>query len=417
LAVSVPALWLNRIVFDTDTWVETVAPLAEDPAIQDAVATAASDAIIEQLDAEQRIRDLLPDEFRLDQFAPMLASSVESAVRSQTLKLVQSEQFVTIWTEINRKGHEALIASITGREGIVSVQSGTFTLDTGLLIDEVKTRLEDRGLDFVSRIPTAPLDKTIVLYESDAIAAAGPILDAIQKAAFWLPVLGLALVAGAFGLAGDRRKVALWLGMAVAVLAIMPLQFLYLAQYYAVRQVEELALIPSAAAQNAFAIIFRDLVTADRTLAVLGLVVWFGAVIAGPARWATALRSGLSGGLSSASSHLELGAFGRWVAAHKRGLRGGGFAAAALVLLALPAPRTIGNIVWIAVGVVVWIVAVEFFGAEPDVGAMTPAEVESPPAAAPEAAVPATEAGEPAEVSPQAPAEEGEEEAEPPPAV
>jgi hypothetical protein len=62
-------------------------------------------------------------------------------------------------------------------------------------------------------------------------------------------------------------------------------------------------------------------------------------------------------------SHLELGAFGAWVALRKRGLRASGFVAAVLLLLALPAPRSMASIAWIAAGVVVWLVAVEILGA------------------------------------------------------
>jgi hypothetical protein len=361
-AIAVPALWLNRVVFDTDTWVETVAPLAEDPAIQDAVAAGASDALISQLDAETRLAELLPAE--LDAFAPLLASSVENAIRSQATNIVRSEQFAELWAEINRVGHQALITAITGRdEGALEIDSGVFTLDTGELIDMIKAALVERGLGFVERIPTDRLDRQIVLYESDSLAAAGPIVDAVQAAATIIPLLGIALLIGAFALAADRRRVALWFGAAVAIGAILPLQALYLSQYAAVTQVANLSSIPTDAAQSAFDIIFRGLVTADQTLAVFGLVVWFGAVVAGPARWAVALRSGLTGGISGAASRLELGTFGQWVAARKRGLRTAGFIGAAVILVLLPAPRSIADIVWMAVALVVWLVAVEFFGA------------------------------------------------------
>lgn len=359
-AVAVPALWLNRVVFDTETWVETVAPLAQDPAIQDAVAAAASDAIIEQLDATARLEALLPDQ--LDQFAPMLASSVEGAIRSQAVNIVRSEQFATVWEEINRKGHEALLTAITGREGALSIQGGVFTLDTGELVDMIKDALEGRGLGLVARIPTEAVDREIVLYQSDAIAAAGPIVDGIQSAAMVIPLLAIGLAIAAFALAADRRRVALWLGAGITIGAILPLQLLYLGQYTAVVQVASLASIPTDAAQSAFDIIFAGLVTANQTLAVFGLLIWFGAIVAGPARWAVALRSGMSGGISGAASHLELGSFGVWVAGHKQGLRVAGFVAAAILLLMLPAPRTITSIIWLAVAVVVWLVAVEFFG-------------------------------------------------------
>jgi hypothetical protein len=363
-AIAVPALWLNRVVFDTDTWVETVAPLAEDPAIQDAVAAGASDALIAQLDTEARLIELLPSE--LDVFAPVLASSVENAIRSQATNIVRSDKFAELWAEINRVGHRALITAITGRDGgALEIESGVFTLDTGELIDMIKAALVERGLGFIERIPTDRLDRQIVLYESDALASAGPIVDAIQAAALIIPLIGLALLIAAFALAADRRRVALWFGAAVAIGALLPLQALYLSQYAAVTQVASLSNIPADAAQSAFDIIFRGLVTADQTLAVFGLLVWFGAVVAGPARWAVALRSGLTGGISGAASHLDLGTFGPWVAARKRGLRTAGFIGTAVILMLLPAPRSIVEIVWLSVGLIVWLVAVEFFGAEP----------------------------------------------------
>jgi hypothetical protein len=377
-AISVPALWLNRVVFDTETWVETVAPLAQEPAIQDAVAAAAADAIIEQLDATSRLEALLPDQ--LDQFAPMLASSVESAIRSQAVNIVRSEQFATVWEEINRKGHQALLTAITGREGALSIQSGVFTLDTGELVDMIKAALEGRGLGLVARIPTEAVDREIVLYQSDAIAAAGPILDGVQSAATVIPLLAIGLAIAAFALAVDRRRVALWLGAGITIGAILPLQLLYFGQYAAVTQVASLTNIPTDAAQSAVDIIFRGLVTADQTLAVFGLLVWFGAVLAGPARWAVALRSGMSGGISGAASHLDMGSFGAWVAGHKQGLRVVGFIGAAVVLLTLPAPRTIVSIIWLAVALLVWLVAVEFFGAatpRPDDAASVAEEIPS----------------------------------------
>ncbi len=196
LALAVPAVWLNRVVFDTDTWVATVAPLADDPGIQAAVATAASNAIIEKLDAQARIKELLPDQLNLDQFASILAGSVESAIRTQATKFVQSDQFGKLWVEINRVSHKALITAITGREGALSIQAGTFTLDTGLLTDKIKAALTERGLGFVNKIPTSAIDQQIVLYQSDALAAAGPIVDLVQRLAFVIPVLGILLVGG-----------------------------------------------------------------------------------------------------------------------------------------------------------------------------------------------------------------------------
>ena len=62
ISVSVPAVWLNRVLLDTDAWVDTVAPLASEPAIQRAVSDAASDALIEQIDSRGVAERYLPEE-------------------------------------------------------------------------------------------------------------------------------------------------------------------------------------------------------------------------------------------------------------------------------------------------------------------------------------------------------------------
>lgn len=366
LALAPAAIWMRNVVFDTETWVATVGPLADDPAIQNAVAKAASDALIERLDAEKRIADLLPDQYGLDRFAPILANSLESTIRTQATAVVRSEQFSEIWTEINRKSHAALLAAITGRQGeVATIEAGTLTLDTGALVDKVKERLVARGLGFVANVPTSALDREIVLFQSEALAQAGIWVKGIETLAYLIPLLGIALAVAAFGLAENRQKIAFYFGIALTIFGILPLQFLYLAQVSAGNTAQRLAGIPTSAGQAAFEIIFRDLVNANRTFIALGVAVLVGALIAGPAKWAVALRGASSGGLGTLASHLELGAFGVWVAGHKKGLRATGFAVAALVLVLLPAPRTIAMVIWLGVGLLVWVAAVEFFGAAP----------------------------------------------------
>lgn len=361
LAIAVPAIWMNRVVFDTDTWVATVAPLAKDPAIQNAVADAASSAIIEKLDAQGRLESVLPT--ALVPFSPALANGINDFVRREAQTLVRSDQFAQLWEELNRQGHKALLAAITGREGVVSVQAGVFTLDTGLLVDRVKAALVDRGLAFVDRIPTGSLSKEIVLYESPMLAAAGPVLEGISTAAYVIPLLGLLLAGGAIALASNRRKVVLWLGGGIVIAGVLPLQGLYFAQSMTTAKVQELAKIDSLAVQNAYNIIFSGLVAAEKNFILIGAIIWVAALVAGPAKWAVALRSGVSGGLGSAASHLELGAFGVWVGSHKGGLRLAGIIAAFAILFAMPVPRTVAQILWLSVGVLVWVVVVEFLGA------------------------------------------------------
>jgi len=373
LALAVPAVWLNRMVTDTDVYVETVAPLAEDPDIQNAVASSASEALTEKIDAQARLEQVLPENLQL--LAIPVSQAVNEFVNKQALVFVRSDQFAAAWETTNRVSHKALVAAVTGRDtGAVGVKAGTITLDVGTLATEIKTRLVDSGFDLANKIPTSGIDKQIVLYESPMLAQLSSAFDLIARLAMVIPLLGIALAIAAIALAADRRKAVLWLGAALTIAAILPLQVLYFGQSQVTTQLYQLASIPTPAAQSAFNIVFRDLVAADRAMIALGVVVWVGALLAGPARWAVAVREGLSGGISGVSSHLALGKFGEWVGARKRGLRTTGVVGTLAILLMLPAPRTAGSIMWLAAGYVIWLLLVELFGAAPVADAQAPTE-------------------------------------------
>ena len=62
LVVSALALWSDSLVFNTDKWVATVAPVAEDPAVRHAVSTFVADKTLEIADLQNRIANALPSD-------------------------------------------------------------------------------------------------------------------------------------------------------------------------------------------------------------------------------------------------------------------------------------------------------------------------------------------------------------------
>ncbi|HET6351704.1 MAG TPA: hypothetical protein VFG89_06220 [Coriobacteriia bacterium] len=292
LAVTPASLWVRNVVFDTEAWVATVGPLADNPDIQDAVAKAASDALITKLDAQKRIADLLPNLFGLDKLAPVLASTLEDAIRSQATNVVRSEEFGEIWRDINRASHSAVLAAVMGGErGAASLEDGTLTLDTGVIIDQVKKRLEDRGLGFIVKAPTSTMDRQIVLMQSDTLKSVAAWAKVVRAIAYAIPLFGVLLLAGGVWFAADRQRVAVVFGAALALFGILPAQMVYITQVSASRSIERLAGIPTAAAEAAFDIIFRDVIASDRYVIYAGLAILLVALVAGPYRWAVTLRA------------------------------------------------------------------------------------------------------------------------------
>ncbi len=120
--VSVVVVFGRNQLLNTDTYVNTVAPLASNPAIQTQVATKVSDQLIARTDLEARVKNALPS--RAGFLASPITSEVKSATYTVALKLVQSEQFYKLWVAANRASHKQLVAVLTGSStGSVSTRA------------------------------------------------------------------------------------------------------------------------------------------------------------------------------------------------------------------------------------------------------------------------------------------------------
>ena len=88
--VTVPAAWSARTVLNTDRYVATVGPLADDPAVQQAIATRLTDEVFAALNVQEVISGTLA---AIGERATLLAGPLTNAlhgfVQEQVLKVVQ----------------------------------------------------------------------------------------------------------------------------------------------------------------------------------------------------------------------------------------------------------------------------------------------------------------------------------------
>jgi hypothetical protein len=387
-SISIAALWLNRTVMDENRWVETMAPLAQDVAIQDYVANSASNAIFSAIDIQTYVDQALaslPAPAKI--LSAPITGAIQNFVKDAAFKFVRSPQFPELWNKMNRIAHKAFIASITQTSGqVINNQNGKIILDTSVLSTEIKKVLSDRGLTFVNNINLPVAKQQIVLYDSPALAQFGVLIRWMNTMAYVLPILTLLLLGGGVAVAANRRKAVLWMGIGIVVVTVLPLQAIYFGQIPFANAVYNLAQVPTAAAQNAYNIVFRNFVQAEKIAAVFGLVFVIGAILAGPSSWAVALRRGLQKGLNNVGPDWDFGPVGEWIYAHASGVRTTGIVIAVLALLVSPA-KSIAMILWYAFAVVVWLLLVGLFGrprpttASVDAGEDTGSDPEEPQAA------------------------------------
>lgn len=68
-ALTIPALvghWGHRTVIDAGRYIETVGPLASSPEVQEAVADAVTQAVLDKVDTEKQVDELLTGLFSSD---------------------------------------------------------------------------------------------------------------------------------------------------------------------------------------------------------------------------------------------------------------------------------------------------------------------------------------------------------------
>lgn len=135
LVMSVVGIWSARTALNTDRWVATVAPLPKDPEVVAAVADFATVKLFEAVDVEQRLRSVLPEEAAF--VAGPLASQLHAPVRATATKVLGSDQFQRVWTELNRRAHQRALAVVEGDSEFVAVHQDRVEIDLLPLINEV----------------------------------------------------------------------------------------------------------------------------------------------------------------------------------------------------------------------------------------------------------------------------------------
>lgn len=376
--VAVVAAWAERTLTDTDRYVATVGPLAEDPTVRSALSGRLTQAVMEQVDIGSLLdavaggldeRDVAPRAVAaLPALEAPLTSGVESFVRRTADRVVTSDEFASAWERANRLAHEQLVAVMRGEGGdVVQVgQDGQLTIQLAGMIELLKDRLDERGFALAANLPT--INATFTVMETTQLVEIRNRYAQVVALGTWLPWIVLILL-GAGVLAATHHLRAL-VAASLALVAAM----LVLAVGLAIARGLYLDALSGAVLRlDAAQVVFDQLVTflraTLRTVAVLGLVVALAAYLGGSSPSARGLRAGLGKGFGGARAWAEgrgvtTGPAGAWLARYRGFARAVIVALAALALLLAPTP-TPGLVVGVAVGAGLLVALVELLARPP----------------------------------------------------
>jgi hypothetical protein len=312
--LAVVAGYLRSEVLDTEAYVQTVAPLASDPAVRDALAQRLTTEIIVRTDIKKLATSVatglvdrgLPP--ALDNLVEPAVAGLTSFLDDKIKQLLATPQFEQIWESVNRAAHEGLVTDLTGRNGRLQHSSGTtITIDLGQVLSEIKDKLVDDGLTFVKAVPNVSIPFTLI--ESDALPKIRTYTRILDVVGTWLPYAALLVFLGGVLIAPNRRRGAITGVAMLGVFAVLLLAAIAVVRRLYLDRLPANVQSPDAAAAL-FDAVIAFLIAALQALLVAIVVTLLVLLLAGPNRFAVWLRR--QGGRVLDSAGRGLGRAGTW---------------------------------------------------------------------------------------------------------
>jgi hypothetical protein len=230
--VATAGWWARETVVPAQAYVDTVAPLAKDPAITKAVETQVVD------------RTMAAVRNRAPQLPASLRSRVRPLVRVAVHRAVATPAFAQAWRQANRTAHRQLVAVLAGRSSAVTSGPGsTVEIRLSPLTGALRHELGRAGVPFASQLPTS--GATIPIGSAQNLERAQGAYQLLVRWGRWLPVLALVLIVVGLLLARRRASALAW----TAVVALLGLGALALVLF--VGRGEYVHALPSAIPSSA----------------------------------------------------------------------------------------------------------------------------------------------------------------------
>ncbi|MSU76038.1 hypothetical protein EXS54_01005 [Patescibacteria group bacterium] len=216
------AAWAQPLIFNTDTWVETVGPLPQNEAVATAVADDAVTALFQSQDVEGKIKGALPAQAGF--LAAPLSSQIKTSANKAARNVIQSEQFSTIWTSANRLAHEQFLKLIKNKpdERLAAARgkAESVTLDLGAIQQQIRSTLGITGEALIDPAAVnnaaSTADEVSLNLESKIkdVRRFATVVDRLNKV---LPIVAISLFLAALAVSRRRQKTLLVAGVAIVV--------------------------------------------------------------------------------------------------------------------------------------------------------------------------------------------------------
>lgn len=226
---AVVAHWATTQLLDAERFVASLAPLADDPAVQDLVIEEVSALVDEEVDISGVTSDLLTQlggaldlgpraEAALELLSEPVAAGVRSLVTDVVGDVVRSPAFSAAWETSLELAHREAIGLLSGSpESLLQADAdGTLSLPLAPVVSSVREALVERGVPFAAAIPDS--DRTVVIAQVDSLPAARAVFQVGTGIGVWLPWVTAGILLGALLLSGRRQATLRTAGVVILVM-------------------------------------------------------------------------------------------------------------------------------------------------------------------------------------------------------
>ena len=216
--VAATAWWARATVSDSDRFVATLAPVADEPAVQrlveDQLVTQVMAWVDEQELAERSVEALVAQGVpprlaaALSLLAEPLRDRLQERVTQVARTVVESAEFSSAVEGSLRTVHEQLVEIITSdldeSELLAAAPDGTLRISLATLSNTVRGLLVEAGVPGAALLPE--VTASIPIANVDQLVTLRRAYRALDAVATWLPVLALAALVGGVLLARRRLR-------------------------------------------------------------------------------------------------------------------------------------------------------------------------------------------------------------------
>ncbi len=215
LPIAVTGAWVRGNIMDSDGFVNTLGPLASEPAVQQAIADSLTEQIFEVLVLEETLQGAFPD--RLGFLAAPVVNQLEEWTRVLALRLVASDQFPAIWTAALRAVHSTVVDFMNGTGRVQLGEDGVIQLDLSGLSTRIVDRLEQLGITIPEDQRPILTSGKVPIAQVAALEQIRSILNFLNKLFIVLPILAVIFLAGSVAVAIERRRAAVRAGIGIMI--------------------------------------------------------------------------------------------------------------------------------------------------------------------------------------------------------